>query len=365
VSSDHDLRAIVVGTSFGARVHVPALRAAGFEVAALVGRDAQRTADRAAQLGVPIASTRLRDALDRVDGPRCVTVATPPDAHTEPVLEALAAGAHVLCEKPFALGTADAREMTAAADAAGVVAVLGCEFRWATDEALTGRVVRSGSIGSPRVATFVQHSALLAHGLHGAFNEDWWFDPARGGGILNASGSHYVDRFRSWLGEVTGVSASLQVAGNRPPTAAEDTYTVLLRFASGCTGLIQQCSAARGTPGRMCRVVGDHGSVWIDDGVVWLADDGPARVVDVPADLRLPDPPPPSDDPKHAFTRIELPPYTRLAERFRDLVLGRPVDPDAPATPTFHEALRTQAVLDAMRTSSAAGGAWVDVATVR
>jgi predicted dehydrogenase len=45
-------RVAVVGTGFGARVHVPALRAAGFEVVALVGTDPDRTARRAARAGV-------------------------------------------------------------------------------------------------------------------------------------------------------------------------------------------------------------------------------------------------------------------------------------------------------------------------
>jgi predicted dehydrogenase len=355
------LRAIVVGTSFGARVHVPALRAAGIEVAAIVGRDPERTAARADALGVAVAATGLPEAFERVPDATLVTVATPPDSHVEPVLQAIAAGAHVLCEKPFALSAADAAAMTTAAEEAGVVALLGCEFRWATDEALAARIVRSGALGTPKLATFIQHSPLVATGLHGAFNDEWWFDGERGGGILNAAGIHYVDRFRTWLGDITAVSATLQVAGDRPAGGAEDTYTVQLRFASGCTGLIQHCAAARGAPARLCRVVGDRGSVSLEGGAVWLADDAPARPVEVPADLVLPDPPAPSDDPKHAFTAIELPPYTRLAERWRDLIEGLDVDPLAPATPTFRDGLQDQRVIDAARTSSAAGGAWVDV----
>jgi predicted dehydrogenase len=359
------MRAVVVGTSFGARVHVPALRAAGIEVAALVGRDPQRTGARAAALGIGIAATRLSDALDRAGDARLVTVATPPDSHVEPVLEAIAAGAHVLCEKPFALTAADAASMAEAAERAGVVALLGCEFRWAADEALAARVIRSGALGEPRVATMIQHSSLVATGLHGAFNEEWWFDAARGGGILNAGGIHYIDRFRTWLGEIVAVSARLQVAGPRSPEAAEDTYTVQLRFASGCTGLIQHCAAARGAPTRLCRVIGDRGSVWLEGGQVWLAGDAPPRPLDIPGDLGLPDPPAASDDPKHAFTAIELPPYTRLAERWRDLIEGRPVDPAAPATPTFADGLHDQLVIAAVRASSAADGAWVDVAPAR
>jgi len=58
--------AAVVGTGFGARVHVPALRAAGFEVLALVGRDADRTARRAERLGIPNAPTSLGGAFAQI-----------------------------------------------------------------------------------------------------------------------------------------------------------------------------------------------------------------------------------------------------------------------------------------------------------
>jgi len=353
-------RVAVVGTSFGGRVHVPALRAAGFDVAALVGRDRVRTEARARDLGVAWPSTSLSEVLAE-PGITCITVATPPHAHAAAVLDALRAGRHVLCEKPFARDGAEARAMVEAAEAAGVVALVGCEFRWTPEELLAARAIRSGAIGTPRVATLLLHSPLVAGGLHGAFNGEWWFDAASGGGILNAAGVHWIDRFRTWLGEVEAVSAVLQVCGDRPADEAEDTLTVLLRFASGCLGTIQHCAAARGPATRVCRVVGPRGSLWLDGADVHVADGTASRVLDAgPADL-LPPPPPPSDDPTHAFTPLELPPYTRLAERFRALVEGRPA-PDEPASPTFAEALRDQLVVDAVRASSAAGGQWVPVA---
>jgi predicted dehydrogenase len=353
----------VVGTAFGGRVHVPALRAAGFDVVALVGRDAGRTEARAAELGVPLGTVDLDEAIAALGpGRRAVTVATPPDSHVEPVLTALAAGAHVICEKPFAFEQSEAARMVAAAEAAGVVALAGTEFRWTPAEALTARIVRSGQIGVPALATFVQHSALLAHGLPETFNADWWLDVGRGGGIINAASFHYVDRFRVWLGDVRAVNASVQQIGSTTREGGvEDTYTAMLHFESGAVGLIEQCSAAPGRPARTCRVVGSSGSTWLDDDGVWLADAEPARLVPVPADLEVPPPPPASDDPKEVFTPIELPPYTRLAERFRDLILGRPVADDAPPTPTFHDALAVQRIVDAIRESGRTGGRLIEL----
>src|SRR6266581_4739943 len=118
-------RAVVVGTGFGCRVHVPALRAAAFDVVALVGRDRDRTARRAQRLDVPVACSGLEEALAlELDA---VTIATPPDMHAPVTLEALAAGVHVLCEKPFAVDLVQAESMCRAADAARLVGLVAHE----------------------------------------------------------------------------------------------------------------------------------------------------------------------------------------------------------------------------------------------
>jgi predicted dehydrogenase len=301
----------------------------------------------------------LADALAD-DDITCVTVSTPPGA-AEVVLERCRPGA-TSSAKPFAANADEARAMADAAAAGGVVGMVGCEFRWVPEEELARRAITGGAIGAPRVATYLQHSRLLVGGLHGAFNDEWWFDAARGGGILGGGGIHYIDRFRTWLGEITAVSAFLQVVGDRPADQAEDTYTLTLRFASGCLGVIQHCAATHADPARICRVVGSSGTVSFDGGVLRVHDAAGAHELDVPDQLRLPEPPPPSDDVKHSFTSIELPPYTRLAERFRDEVLGRAIPATEPPTPTFADAVRGQQVLDAIRASARADGRWMAAA---
>ena len=71
---------VVVGTGFGCFTHVRALRAAGFEVLALVGRDVARTAERARLFDVPLACRSLAEAL-ALPGVAAVTIATPPLTH--------------------------------------------------------------------------------------------------------------------------------------------------------------------------------------------------------------------------------------------------------------------------------------------
>src|SRR5687768_14373055 len=92
---------VVVGTGFGCLTHVPALRDAGFEVKALVGRDPDRTATRAKRFDVPLALTSYDEAL-ALDGVDAVSVVTPPHTHADLVVQACEAGKHVVCEKPFA-----------------------------------------------------------------------------------------------------------------------------------------------------------------------------------------------------------------------------------------------------------------------
>jgi predicted dehydrogenase len=333
-----------------------------------VGRDPDRTRRRASDLGVAHAVTSLEAALDLPDI-AAVTVSTPPYAHTEAVIAAIEAGKHVLCEKPFALDAADGEAMFRAAKARGIVHLCCFEFRWRPEEAIIQRAIASGLLGDVELASFVQMSPLVAGGIHRAFNEDWWFDREKGGGNLNASGSHYIDRFRTWLGEVEAVSANLQVVGDHPKDDAEDSYTMTMRMSSGAIASIQQCSAAWGKGFRHIRAVGNHGSAWIDGDDAYLGTSEGTRLLDIPDDLRTPpEPPRRHDDPKHAFTFMELPPFTRLAERFRDAIIAG--DPNfvphlgAPATPTFHDALMVQRAIDAARRSSEHGGAWVDVVPV-
>jgi predicted dehydrogenase len=353
--------AVVVGTSFGCLSHVRAMRAAGFDVLAIVGRDPEKTAARAERFQVPNAMTSLADAL-ALPGVDAVAVATPPHTHAPIVLDVVAAGKHVVCEKPFARDAAEGRRMLDAAEAAGVVHLLGTEFRWATGQALAARLIRDGAIGSPRMGTFILHVPLLAD-PNGELPA-WWADAGEGGGWLGAQAAHVVDQVRTTLGEFDGVSASLPLVADRAMTA-EDSYTVHFRTRSGVDGVMQSTAGAFGPPLFVTRVAGTRGTVWVDFDTVSIADGDGQRQVPVPDDLVLPPPdPPPADllvsayDQLHAFG-IDLPPYTRLYETFAALIAGRAVSDD-PRPATFADGVADMAVLDAIR-RSAADHAWVSV----
>ena len=352
--------AVVVGTGFGCRVHVPALRAAGFDVLALVGTDPERTRRRAEREGIPHALADL-DAALALPGVVAVTVATPPPADAAVAIAAARAGHHVVCEKPFAIDAAEARAMLAAAEAAGVTHLVGHEFRFAPDRALAARLIADGAIGEPRLATFVQYVPMVADPVDPAVRfPAWWFDEAGGGGWLGASGSHVIDQVRTWLGEFASVSAALPVVSARTGVA-EDSFSIRFRTRSGVEGILQQTASAWGPFAGTTRVAGTDGTLWIDDDAVWLADRSGVRCVPVPDDLVPPAAPGVSDDPRHVYTHLELGPYTRLCEALRAGVDGRDPAATAPvALPTFADGVAEMVVIDAIRASAAAGGAVVD-----
>jgi predicted dehydrogenase len=355
------LGAAVVGTGFGVLTHVRALDAAGIEVRALIGRDPDKTAKRAALFGIPHAATDRADAFAR-DDVDVVAVTTPPHAHAEVVLDAVAAGKHVLCEKPFARDLGEAREMLRAAEAASVVHVLGTEFRFAPGQALLTRTVRSGAIGDPRFMLFVLQLPTLTDPA--AEMPAWWDDVEEGGGWLGAFGTHVIDQVRTTIGEITKVSASLATLSPRPMTA-DDTYTVQFDTADGASGVLHSSCATSGQFVVATKVTGTAGSAWMQGDEVWV-DTGSGPTQEPPADdLPAVAPVPPPSELLHTTydmwhsTGMDLAPYTRLYEVMRDRILGRAV-PEDPAAGTFADGVANQAVVDAVRASSA-GRTWVDV----
>src|SRR5689334_7297023 len=161
--------------------------------------------------------------------------------------------------------------MVMAAAAAGVVGLVGHEFRWAPDRALTARAIADGVIGEPRMAALVQYVPLVAD--PDARVPEWWFDEARGGGWLGASGSHVVDQVRTWFGEIASLSATLPTVSRR--NAAEDSFVVRLTTASGVEVVLQQTAASwtAGVAG-MTVVAGSDGTLEVSGEGVWVSDRG-------------------------------------------------------------------------------------------
>jgi predicted dehydrogenase len=340
--------AVVVGTGFGCLTHVSALSSAGIEVRALVGRNPDRTRTRADRFGIPHALLALTDAL-QLPGVDVVSVATPPHTHADLVLEAVAAGRHVVCEKPFARDAAEARAMLDAADAAGVVHLPGMEFRFAMSQALLTRIVREGCVGDPVLATLLLDLPLLADPASEI--PGWWSDASQGGGVARCT---RLPRHRPDSRDPRRIQRGERDPDGRCPRSAtaEDSYTVHFRLVSGVEGIMSSSAATWGPPLVATRVVGTTGTAWLEGDDVWIGHSTGNRPVPVPDDLVNPPPdPPPADlmvttyDLMHA-TGIDLAPYTRLYRALQAQVTGEPVPNDS-APATFADGVAGMVVEDA------------------
>jgi predicted dehydrogenase len=353
---------LVVGTGFGCRAQVPALRAAGFDVVGLVGTDGARTRERAQANGVANAFTDLDQAISRT-GAAAVAVSTPPHSHAPLTLAAIARGCHVLCEKPFAKDVAEARSMLQAAESAGVVHLIGHEFRFAPERAMMARVIADGAIGEPKLANFTSFIPFLM--VPDLDMPPWWFNEEAGGGWLGAASSHLIDWIRCTVGDFDSLSGALATLAPQHG-ATDDTFAFRFRLSGGLEGVVQQSAAAWGPPLDLARVMGTKGTVWLEGREIKVADREGSRVIPIAEDLRLPPMPALSDDPRNAtekwkfLTPIELPPYVRLCEGWRALIEGREPACTVPL-PTFRDGIAAMEAIDAVRLSAANGGALVKV----
>jgi predicted dehydrogenase len=340
----------VLGTGAGVRTHIPVWsRTAGAAVVAVQSTSADRAGSVAEQFGIAHACTTVEElvALDDVD---LVVVSTTPDRHHADTMAALRAGKHVLCEKPFAMDVAEAAEMAAAAEAAGVRHFVNHEFRM--DPALQElrRRLHAGDIGRLTYVALTDF-ATFVDAAQGILSR-WWFQQARGGGWLGAHGSHRIDQLRFLFGEIASVSALVETTIAEPrrsrgtlTSEVDDGYFLMCRFVDGGVGAVLD-GAASAVPGRPERleVHGTEGTLVVDDGRLFVGT-RTAAVEELP--VAWPDTPglEGRGDRMHALL---------------DRAIVDAVQTGAPLGPTFEDGLAEQRVLDASR-QSAAERRWIDL----
>jgi predicted dehydrogenase len=275
----------VVGLGFGAAVHAPGWELAGARVLGVHAREDWRA-------GIEVAEV--------------VSVATPPAAHTEVVLEALALGKLVLCEKPLASRVADAEAMATAGRAARTAV----NFHY---RALPPFVRFRELLGVDELRVLWNTGSRLRRGMPG-----WRDDPLQGG-ALSAYGVHALDYARWLLGEADVERAS--VAPN------EDAFTAVLAHEGGrrsrlTVSLVEEERVHRLEAGDL---VLENRHATDPVGAFTLTDGG--RPIDVPALRR-----PPGADPRVApFAALAL---ALLEDRER---------------PTFTDGLQAQRLMDKVR----------------
>jgi predicted dehydrogenase len=317
----------VIGTGFGARVVAPAFDTAGCTVVDVVSpRDPE--------------ACRALCASPEVD---LVAVHSPPFLHREHVEAALAHGKHVLCDKPFGLGAADAEAMLAAAEAAGVVHALNFEFRCHPARQRLRELLADGAIGRPEHVQWFSVSAGTRVPLR---RYGWLFDRDRGGGWIGAWCSHAVDALRVLFGEVAGIAS------------CEGHVTIAER--PDADGVLHRCTAEDAMTA----------SLVLDGGVTVAIDSGFASTVNLPARLVVTGTEGVLEDvgderltlhrPGAAPERIDVPgldddradrhvlPMLRWAEVVRDAVAA-----GTPVAPSFADGLACRRVLDRLVAAAA------------
>ncbi|MEM9430133.1 MAG: Gfo/Idh/MocA family oxidoreductase [Pseudomonadota bacterium] len=187
----------LIGASTIASQHmIDAIRAQdGNEVVSVLSSNAARGEAYAAEHGIPTATTDL-DALladPRVDA---VYISTTNEKHHPQAMAAIAAGKHVLCEKPLAMSVSDAREMVDAAASAGLVFGTNHHLRNAGSHLKIRELLADGRIGTVQ-AVRVAHAVYLPEHLQG-----WRIsDASAGGGVIPDIVVHDADTVRFHLGE--------------------------------------------------------------------------------------------------------------------------------------------------------------------
>jgi len=329
----------LVGYGAIAREHAASIaEVTGLQLAGVCDISPERRDLAAREWSVPVHSA----ATEMFDDPDVgmVVVGTPPVAHAESVIAALAAGKHVVCEKPFALRVDEVDRMTDEAAARDRVLTVYQSRRWDPDYVAMRDVIRSGGIGEP----FYMESFI------GGYSHpcDYWHshEPISGGTIYDW-GSHYFDwMLQLFPGAVKTVSAHAHKRVWHDVTNS-DQVRVDLTFANGAEASFLQSDIASAMKPKWY-VLGTRGAVlgeWRDEPV---PADFPARV----RVLR------PAESGGAHDELISLP--VREANGFyRNLADHMAWDEGLAVTPA--EARRTVAVMEAAARSIARDGAQLEV----
>ncbi|MEM7722051.1 MAG: Gfo/Idh/MocA family oxidoreductase [Pseudomonadota bacterium] len=251
-----DLTAAIIGTGFIGTVHTWALRRLGVTVAGVLGSSPERGAAGAKAMGVNNAYPSL-DALLADDAVDVVHVTSPNHAHYPQVKAILAAGKHVVCEKPLAMTSAQSAEMVELAKASGKICAVCYNIRFYPLNQQARGMVANGDLGDIRFVSGHYHQDWLAK------DTDWnWRLESEMGGALRSVGdigTHWVDL----TSFITGLKAQAVFAdlttfiperkkpvgsvetfstaqGETEPVAidTDDTAMIMIRYPSGAKGMM-------------------------------------------------------------------------------------------------------------------------------
>jgi predicted dehydrogenase/GNAT superfamily N-acetyltransferase len=272
------LRVAVVGALGRGRSFVRTLNTLGEEVVGVCDLDPDATSE----LGKELGAGAFTDAADMVvkTRPDAVVVATPMHVHVEPVVAALEAGAHVLCEVPAAVDEAGCRAIAKAATASGRRFVLSENYNFDREVASVTRLVRDGRFGE----TYYAEGAYL-HDIRWLIPQTPWRRHWQTGIAGNTYITHSLGPVVRWFGGRRVESVCCTTAGQASRFVDEagkayagDTPVTLCRFEGGATATIRLDLVSprpgagkryelQGTRGcfESADLAGGRGRIWLED----------------------------------------------------------------------------------------------------
>ncbi|MEX1296390.1 MAG: Gfo/Idh/MocA family oxidoreductase [Candidatus Limnocylindrales bacterium] len=261
-----DIGAAVIGSGFIGTVHIENLRRLGVDVRGVLGSSPERGQLAAERIGLPRAYDSLEELLEdpAVDA---VHVTSPNQLHFPQVKQILAAGRHVVCEKPLAVTSAESAELVELAAASDRISAVNYNIRFYPLNQHAHQMVRDGELGEPRLV----HGHYIQDWLLLDTDWNWRLEPAKGGDLraVGDIGTHWIDLTSFITGSrVASVMADLStfVKVRLQPTGPVETFSqeraadtvatemttddaalVLLRYENGARGsvVVSQVSAGR------------------------------------------------------------------------------------------------------------------------
>ncbi len=368
----------MIGYAFMGKAHSNAWRnvASFFDVPAfeqklLVGRDPAGVEEAAAKYGWSETATDWRAVLDR-DDIDIVDICAPGWMHAEIAIAALAAGKHVLVEKPLANTLAEAEAMAAAAQAAraqGVQSMIGFNYRRVPALALAKELIAEGRVGT------VRH-------VRAAYLQDWLADETApmswrlnketaGSGALGDIASHTIDQVLFLLGDrVTEVSGRLHTFVDRRPgkdgmedVTVDDAAWATLSLTSGAIASVEVSRVATGQKNSLkLEVYGDKGAIIFDlenlNELHFLDATAPAREQGFRRIL--------VSEPEHPYLEAWWPQghiigwEHTFTHEIRDFLTA--ISTGTPPSPSFEDGLEVQRILNAIEESAAAKSSTIPLA---
>jgi predicted dehydrogenase len=243
----------IVGYAFMGKAHSNAYKKIPYmmypppaipKLIAVAGRNEEGVKEAAKRYGYASAYTDWKKMLkdDRI---QLFDNAGPNEAHLEPTIAAIKAGKHILCEKPLGRSTRESAKMLEAVEKAGVINMVGYNYRFVPAIRLAHDLIKSGKLGE------------IFH-FRAVYLQEWIIDPnfplvwrldksIAGSGSLGDLGSHIIDLARFLVGEPRKVTSMVKtfvkqrplLGGGTSEVGVDDAITALIEFENGALGTLE------------------------------------------------------------------------------------------------------------------------------